>query len=548
MEDIIWKAARDGSAGMTYLHAQDIIHRDLTPANMLIRKIEARKLQVKIADFGISRKRTLSAIDSKRSYRSFAYAAPEVLSASMYHVQFESDVFSFGRCLLHAMTGIRPYNGKTKRDVELSFETSREDIPKAPKQSKFPQLNSIVDACLRKEPSGRPAFRQLERSIETAYASLMDRNNLKFINDGDTKAAAAIAWKRWTDLRYLTMPCQSREMKPNIGECGQLRAALTAGKPKRCDILDKCIRECFHGSFLEEKIDDSNTWGVAKFKSPKQLGHFVETLRQCGRGHDVPEPQVDSVSHLPCTYMFVPINDHCRVHLKITYEDIWQIEVQRQNRSAWQKEISATETLVEPTRPSLRDGRKCDRSGNVIYDKRGASGVDFAQLDDYQGPYNAYVIVHEPPILTNHARSHEQKQKSLDRISSALFQVQSQLGYVCVSAADGARDWADLRFRGARIVLWFAEADSGYEAVPRRSGDLDFQYFVSAVDACNVKPELAIVVTTFSPHARVHTVYMYDTSRDTDVHPPPYPRSEKEGLSALLGSQNFNGSLAAQAR
>lgn len=102
--------AHDISEGMAYLHGQQIVHRDLTPNNVLVN----RASQVKITDFGLSKIKTSRL--SNRSGRQGAafYCAPETLRNEPF--DYPCDVFSFGVLLWELMHRRVPFDGHY-RDV-----------------------------------------------------------------------------------------------------------------------------------------------------------------------------------------------------------------------------------------------------------------------------------------------------------------------------------------------------------------------------------------------------------------------------------------------
>ena len=99
--------SHDIAEGMAYLHGQRIIHRDLTPNNVLVN----RASQVKITDFGLSKiKSSRSQHSSGRRQGAAFYCAPEVLANEPY--DYPCDVFSFGILLWELMHRRVPFVGQ----------------------------------------------------------------------------------------------------------------------------------------------------------------------------------------------------------------------------------------------------------------------------------------------------------------------------------------------------------------------------------------------------------------------------------------------------
>ncbi|XP_052484713.1 serine/threonine-protein kinase STY46 isoform X20 [Gossypium raimondii] len=92
------KVAIDVSKGMNYLHQNDIIHRDLKAANLLMDENEV----VKVADFGVARVKVQSGVMTAET-GTYRWMAPEVIEHKPY--DHKADVFSFGIMLWELLTG-----------------------------------------------------------------------------------------------------------------------------------------------------------------------------------------------------------------------------------------------------------------------------------------------------------------------------------------------------------------------------------------------------------------------------------------------------------
>lgn len=87
-EGEVWQMLGDILTGLKVLHDTGFMHRDVKPANILIREIDGRRQYV-LADFGISRK---VANNMTAGAGTFYFMAPEVENTTNY--SYSSDMFS----------------------------------------------------------------------------------------------------------------------------------------------------------------------------------------------------------------------------------------------------------------------------------------------------------------------------------------------------------------------------------------------------------------------------------------------------------------------
>jgi len=101
----VLKLAEQLFAVLRYIHSQDVVHRDLKPDNVLIRKDG----KISLIDFGIAKKfhtgfgtRYLA-----RAVSNF-YSSPEQYRAGKGYTDFQSDIYSAGAILYFIATGVEP--------------------------------------------------------------------------------------------------------------------------------------------------------------------------------------------------------------------------------------------------------------------------------------------------------------------------------------------------------------------------------------------------------------------------------------------------------
>ncbi|CAL5431241.1 unnamed protein product [Camellia sinensis] len=119
---VILKVALGISKGMNYLHQNNIIHRDLKTANLLMDENEV----VKVADFGVSRVQAQSGVMTAETET----LAPEVIEHKPY--DHKADIFSFGIVQWELLTGELPcsYLTPLQAAVGVVQQGLRPTIPK----------------------------------------------------------------------------------------------------------------------------------------------------------------------------------------------------------------------------------------------------------------------------------------------------------------------------------------------------------------------------------------------------------------------------------
>ena len=117
------------------IHARNIIHRDLSPANIIIAADGAH-----IIDFNIARLYTAGETKDTNKLGTFGFASPEQFGFAPTDAR--SDVYSIGRLLGFMLTGIRPDDD--------SYETSLNAV-----LNTLPNLQTVLKRACAFEPSSR---------------------------------------------------------------------------------------------------------------------------------------------------------------------------------------------------------------------------------------------------------------------------------------------------------------------------------------------------------------------------------------------------------
>uniref|UniRef100_H3D504 RAF proto-oncogene serine/threonine-protein kinase n=1 Tax=Tetraodon nigroviridis TaxID=99883 RepID=H3D504_TETNG len=165
--------ARQTAQGMDYLHAKNIIHRDMKSNNIFLHE----GLTVKIGDFGLAtvKSRWSGSHQVEQPSGSILWMAPEVIRMQDNNpYSFQSDVYSYGIVLFELMAGELPYSQTGNRD-QIIYMVGRgylsPDLSKLYKNCPKAMKRLVAD-CIKKSKDERPLFPQILSSIELLQHAL----------------------------------------------------------------------------------------------------------------------------------------------------------------------------------------------------------------------------------------------------------------------------------------------------------------------------------------------------------------------------------------
>lgn len=152
------EAIRQAARAVHHAHAHGILHGDLKPGNILLRRDPAapRGLRATVVDFGISQGlvELNERLAAGERVGTPAYMAPELLREGGPAIDHRCDSFALAATLHTLLTGTPPCG--SGRTSEVLARAATEDPPPP---AKHPSVPAAVEAIVRKELSPDPAKR-----------------------------------------------------------------------------------------------------------------------------------------------------------------------------------------------------------------------------------------------------------------------------------------------------------------------------------------------------------------------------------------------------
>ncbi|RYR56722.1 hypothetical protein Ahy_A05g022407 isoform D [Arachis hypogaea] len=160
---VVIQLALDLARGLSYLHSQKIVHRDVKTENMLLDKTRT----VKIADFGVARVEASNPNDMTGETGTLGYMAPEVLNGNPYNRK--CDVYSFGICLWEIYCCDMPYPDLSFSEITSAVvrQNLRPEIPRCCPSS----LANVMKKCWDANPDKRPEMDEVVSLLEAIDTS-----------------------------------------------------------------------------------------------------------------------------------------------------------------------------------------------------------------------------------------------------------------------------------------------------------------------------------------------------------------------------------------
>ena len=214
------KLAVQALMGLEAVHRAGIVHRDISPENIMVTRDDEGNERVKIIDLGIAK--SSAADDNKTKTGIFVgkwkYCSPEHLGMlpAGERIDGRADLYSFGIVLYEMLTGVPPFLADTPHAYLMKHASERpKPIGEAnPAAIAAPELEALIFKALEKDRNKRYASaREFAQALDRIAAGLPDTAGapppvpveLEAVTQHDTTNGKTVATRKPAGLAMRTL-------------------------------------------------------------------------------------------------------------------------------------------------------------------------------------------------------------------------------------------------------------------------------------------------------------------------------------------------------
>ncbi|HVN77226.1 MAG TPA: serine/threonine-protein kinase, partial [Thermoanaerobaculaceae bacterium] len=167
--------ARQALTALAFLHRKGIIHRDISPDNIMVTRDDLGRPVVKLIDLGVAKvvTSTTGLTVSGTFLGKLLYASPEQFGSPGSKVDQRSDIYSLGVVLYEIFTGKHPFPGTSPQELIAGHLVKPPlDFSEGDPSGRVPQdLREIVLKAISKKPEDRyPSADALDQALAAVQA------------------------------------------------------------------------------------------------------------------------------------------------------------------------------------------------------------------------------------------------------------------------------------------------------------------------------------------------------------------------------------------
>jgi serine/threonine protein kinase len=157
---------------LEYVHARGVIHRDITPSNIMLVDYRTRfsRPRAQLTDFGIAIDSSAPRGRERSAIGTAAYLSPE--QALNQSLSPASDIYSLGLVLLECFTGVRAFPGGAVASAIRRLDADPEIPDSVPED-----WGRLIRWMTDREPSARPTSADVTSAAREALRAMGERDD-----------------------------------------------------------------------------------------------------------------------------------------------------------------------------------------------------------------------------------------------------------------------------------------------------------------------------------------------------------------------------------
>lgn len=262
-ESVAQHFMRHLAAGLAFLYARQLIHRDIKPQNLLL-TARADNACLKIADFGFARHLEAASL-AETLCGSPLYMAPEILTFQRYDAK--ADLWSAGAVLFEMIAGRPPYNGQNQSELVHNIRTKEIRLPSGTRITQ--SCVAIIQMLLQRTPSRRATF---ERFLQAEF--LRAPSSSQPLSGSSERATHVVTENTAVSD---TVPTRQRSVSSPAVLPKEVGTVLEAGKSREMPALP-AQEQHFREQLAQKKQGDSDQQQLFASGGPLVVGHNSQHL------------------------------------------------------------------------------------------------------------------------------------------------------------------------------------------------------------------------------------------------------------------------------